>query len=40
MPGTNTGTLSEDKNTITSAWENSLGGGWEHGLALTYRRAG
>jgi hypothetical protein len=36
-----TGTISEDGNTITGAWEKCLDGGeWEHDFALTYRRAG
>jgi hypothetical protein len=36
-----TGTLSEDGNTITGAWEKGAAGGeWEHDFALTYRRAG
>jgi hypothetical protein len=35
-----TGTISEDENTITGAWEKCLDGGeWEHDFALTYRRA-
>lgn len=37
-----TGTFSEDRNTITGAWESgpSGGGDWVHDFALTYRRAG
>ena len=36
-----TGTFSEDRNTITGAWEKSSnGGGWEHDFALIYHRAG
>jgi hypothetical protein len=36
-----TGTFSQDKDTITGAWEKRQDGGeWEHDFALTYRRAG
>jgi hypothetical protein len=35
-----TGTISDDGNIISGAWEKGLGGaGWEHDFALTYRRA-
>ena len=35
------GTISDDGNTISGAWETGLdGAGWEHDFALTYRRAG
>jgi hypothetical protein len=35
-----TGTFSQDRNTISGAWEKRIGGaGWEHDFALTYRRA-
>jgi hypothetical protein len=35
-----TGTISEDENTITGAWEKCLDGGErEHDFALTYPRA-
>lgn len=35
------GTFSEDRNTITGAWEKSQDGGdWQHDFALTYHRAG
>jgi hypothetical protein len=36
-----TGTFSQDKNTISGAWEKRAGGaGWEHDFGLIYRRAG
>ena len=36
-----TGTFSEDRNTISGAWETGCNGcGWEHDFALTYRRIG
>jgi hypothetical protein len=36
-----TGTFSQDRNTISGAWEKCFNGaGWEHDFALTYRRAG
>jgi hypothetical protein len=36
-----TGSFSQDGNTITGAWEKSLGGtSWQRDFALTYRRAG
>jgi hypothetical protein len=35
-----TGTLSQDGNTISGAWEKGTGSaGWEHDFNLTYRRA-
>jgi hypothetical protein len=36
-----TGAFSEDRNTISGAWEKCLNGSdWEHDFALTYRRTG
>ncbi|WP_229841137.1 DUF1579 family protein [Streptomyces brasiliensis] len=36
-----TGTLSEDGNTVTGAWESRRpGGDWQHDFALDYRRLG
>jgi hypothetical protein len=36
-----TGRFSEDRNTISGAWEKGFGdGAWQHDFALTYRRVG